>query len=221
MQSIEESPTTATPPPAERARAIPYKWELIALLWFAYFFNRADKQIYSFIIPQIQGDLKLSDFQVGLVATIFHWTYGLLVPFGGYFGDLLRRKWVVSISLLLWSAATLLTGFSAGLVMLIFLRSLATGAGESFYYPSATSLIGQFHHRTRALAMSIHQTALYAGVIVSGLIVGWLAQTYGWRHAFYAFGGGGIILGLIMTWRLKDTPHAVADDADRADARAS
>src|SRR5947207_4945980 len=184
MQSIEESPTIATPPPAERARAIPYKWELIALLWFAYFFNRADKQIYSFIIPQIQGDLKLSDFQLGLVATIFSWTYGLLVPFGGYFGDLLRRKWVISVSLVLWSIATMFTGFANGLVGLIILRSLATGAGESFYYPSETSLIGPFHQRTRALAMSIHQTALYVGAVVSGAIAGYLAQTYSYVHCF-------------------------------------
>src|SRR5436309_13793090 len=150
--TTEPLPARAVADEHEPTRRFPYKWELLALLWLAYFFNRADKQLYGFVIPDIKADLHLTDVQLGLVATIFHWTYGLLVPFGGYFGDLLRRKWVVSISLLLWSAATLLTGFSAGLVMLIFLRSLATGAGESFYYPSATSLIGQLHHRTRALA---------------------------------------------------------------------
>src|SRR5213592_1581156 len=115
-----------SPPVNRPRRGIPYKWELIALLWCAYFFNRADKQIYSFVMPQIQGDLKLSDFQLGMVATIFHWTYGLLVPFGGYFGDLLRRKWVIAVSLLLWSAATMFTVFAGGLISLILLRSLAT-----------------------------------------------------------------------------------------------
>src|SRR4051794_23811537 len=187
-----------TAPPAQRGRAIPYKWELIALLWLAYFFNRADKQLYNCIIPDIGRDLHLTAVQLGLVASIFNWTYGLLVPFGGYFGDLLRRKWVIAISVLLWSATTVLTGFSGGLISLIILRSLATGAGESFYYPSATSLIGQFHHRTRALAMSIHQTALYVGVVVSGLLVGWIAQTYGWRHSFYVFGIAGVVLGIVM-----------------------
>src|SRR6266566_902372 len=112
-------------------RGIPYKWELLALLWAAYFFNRADKQLFGFVIPDIKADLHLTDVQLGLVATIFNWTYGLLVPFGGYFGDLLRRKWVISISLLLWSAATMCTGFSNGLVTLIILRAFATGAGES------------------------------------------------------------------------------------------
>src|SRR5881296_1166910 len=104
--------------PAKPTRPLPYKWELMVLLWFAYFFNRADRQMFSFVMPQVKADLKLSDLQLGLVATIFTWTYGLLVPFGGYLGDLLRRKWVIVISLLLWSAATLLTGFSTGLIML-------------------------------------------------------------------------------------------------------
>src|SRR4051812_21090360 len=197
----DAAPTAAAGP----RRGLPYKWELMVLLWFAYFFNRADRQMYSFVMPQIKGDLRLTDFQLGLVATIFNWTYGLLVPFGGYLGDLLRRKWVIAISVLLWSATTVLTGFSGGLISLIILRSLATGAGESFYYPSATSLIGQFHHRTRALAMSIHQTALYVGVVVSGLLVGWIAQTYGWRNSFYVFGVAGIVLGVVMFFRLRGT----------------
>ncbi len=203
-------------PEDEPRRLLPYKWELLALLWLAYFFNRADKQLYGFIIPDIKADLHLTDVQLGLVATIFNWTYGLLVPFGGYFGDLLRRKWVISISLVLWSAATMFTGFANGLVSLILLRALATGAGESFYYPSATSLIGQFHQRTRALAMSIHQTALYVGVVVCGAIAGWLAQTYSWRHSFYVFGIGGMALGLILMWRLKDTPHPIQTDTSAA-----
>jgi MFS family permease len=164
------------------------------------------------VIPDIGRDLNLTATQLGLVATVFNWTYGLLVPFGGYFGDRLRRKWVISLSLILWSAATMFTGWAGGLVSLIVLRSLATGAGESFYYPSATSLIGQFHQRTRALAMSVHQTALYVGVVVSGAITGYLAQTYSWRHSFYFFGIGGMLLGLILAWRLKDTPHPVTTE---------
>ena len=207
MTSSTSDDLATLAPAGDDRRAFPYKWELLALLWLAYFFNRADKQLYGFVMPDIKADLHLTDVQLGLVATIFNWTYGLLVPFGGYFGDLLRRKWVISVSLILWSAATMFTGFANGLVALIILRALATGAGESFYYPSATSLIGQFHQRTRALAMSIHQTALYVGVVVCGLIAGWLAQTYSWRHSFYVFGMGGMALGLILMWRLKDTPH--------------
>src|SRR5207237_3291179 len=110
-------PATLSPAADER-RAFPYKWELLALLWLAYFFNRADKQLYGFVIPDIKADLHLTDVQLGLVATIFNWTYGLLVPFGGYFGDRLRRKWVVSLSVLAWSVATMCTGWAGGLLSL-------------------------------------------------------------------------------------------------------
>src|SRR5437764_14132566 len=118
--TTSDDPATLSPA-AEDRRAFPYKWELLALLWLAYFFNRADKQLYGFVIPDIKADLHLSDVQLGLVATIFNWTYGLLVPFGGYFGDRLRRKWVVSLSVLAWSVATTCPGWAGGLVSLSLL----------------------------------------------------------------------------------------------------
>ncbi|MCL2625154.1 MAG: hypothetical protein FWD31_15955, partial [Planctomycetaceae bacterium] len=46
--------------------AMKYKWELIALLWLAYFFNQADRAIYNVVLPQLKVDLGLSDVQAGL-----------------------------------------------------------------------------------------------------------------------------------------------------------
>ena len=183
---------------------IPYKWELIALFWFAYFFNQADRMVYSVVLRPLQADLQLTDVQAGLVASIFMWTYAALVPVAGYAGDVLRRKWIVVWSLLIWSAATLLSGLSSGVVWLTFFRGLATGGGEAFYYPSANSLIGQYHEKTRALAMSIHQTSAYAGIVVSGLVAGWIADRFGWRMSFYVFGSVGLVLAGIMLARIKD-----------------
>ncbi len=186
---------------------IPYKWEMIVLLWFAYFFNQGDRQIYNVVLPLIKKDLLLSDVQLGLVATIFTLCYAVLVPIAGYAGDIFRRKWIVFFSLLIWSTATLFTGISTGLVLLILFRGVATGGGEAFYYPAANSLIGQYHHKTRALAMSIHQTSLYAGIVVSGFIAGYIGEHFGWRMAFYLFGILGILLAAILYFRLEDTPH--------------
>ena len=52
---------------------------------------------------------------------------------------------------------------------LALLRSVATGGSESFYAPPAYALLARFHQKTRALAMSVHQAALYVGVMTSGL----------------------------------------------------
>ncbi|MDR0869738.1 MAG: MFS transporter [Planctomycetaceae bacterium] len=185
-----------------------YKWELVGLLWLAYFFNQADRAIYNVVLPQLKAELGLSDIQAGLVASIFLWTYAVLVPIAGWLGDVFRRKSSIWWSLLFWSAATITSGFSSGLLMLIVFRSLATGGGESFYYPAANSLISQYHHKTRALAMSIHQTSLYVGIITSGLISGWIAEHFGWRAAFFVFGSFGVFLAALIFWRVRnDTPE--------------
>ncbi|UBM59969.1 MFS transporter [Marinilongibacter aquaticus] len=188
---------------------IPYKWQLIILLWFAYFLNQGDRQVFNVVIPLIKEDLKLSDVQIGLVATVFTLVYGILVPFAGLAGDLLRRKWIVFYSLLIFSLGTLFTGFSNGMILLIIFRSIATGAGESFYYPAATSLIGQFHQKTRAMALSIHQTSLYTGIVASGFIAGYIGENYGWRSSFYVFGGIGVLWSFVVLAKLKDSPTTV------------
>ncbi|MDR0335689.1 MAG: MFS transporter [Planctomycetaceae bacterium] len=181
-----------------------YKWELIGLLWLAYFFNQADRAIYNVVLPQLKTELGLSDIQAGLIASIFLWTYAIFVPIAGWLGDVFRRKSIIFWSLLFWSGATIASGFSTGLFMLIVFRSLATGGGEAFYYPAANSLISQYHHKTRALAMSIHQTSLYVGIITSGLISGWIAEHFGWRMAFFVFGSFGVFLALLISWRVRN-----------------
>ncbi|MCH5373557.1 MAG: MFS transporter, partial [Planctomycetes bacterium] len=73
-------------------------------------------------------------------------------------------------------------------------------------------LLARFHQKTRALAMSIHQAALYIGVMTSGLIGGSVAQTWGWRSVFYVYGGAGLVIGLIFVFRLKDDRDFVKAD---------
>ncbi|MDR1524882.1 MAG: MFS transporter [Tannerella sp.] len=187
-------------------KRITYPWQLVIILWFAYFLNQGDRQIFNVVIPLIKADLQINDVQIGLVATIFTFVYGILVPVAGFAGDRLRRKWIIFFSLLIFSAGTLFTGISNGIILLIVFRSIATGGGEAFYYPAATSLLGQLHQKTRATAMSIHQTSLYAGIVASGFIAGYIGENYGWRMAFLSFGVIGILWAMVVLWKVRDTP---------------
>ncbi len=184
---------------------IPYKWELIILLWFAFFFNQADRQIFNIVLPSIRDDLGLTDASMGLIASVFTLFYGIMVPLGGFLGDRINKKYILILSLFVWSLATLTTGFSITLVHLIILRSFALGGGEAFYTPSASALICEYHQKTRSVALSIHQTALYAGIIGSSFLTGLIAESFGWRSAFFVFGGLGIVLAIIFWFRLKDS----------------
>lgn len=183
-----------------------YKWELLALLCLAFFFHQGDRAIYGVVISEIRADLGLSDSQLGLVGSVLFLTMALMMPLAGIVGDKLKKNWLITGSLVFWSSATLFTGCVHGIVGLVLLRSVATAGGEAFYAPAAYPLMAKFHQRTRALALSLHQAALYVGVMTSGFLGGWIAQQWGWRSAFYAFGGCGILLGVVFAFRLKDSP---------------
>ena len=181
-----------------------YKWEVLALLWIAFFLNQADRQVFNVVLPLIKADLQLSDLQIGSIATAFNLVYALLVPLAGYVGDIFSKKWIVTLSILFWSIATMFTGLSNGMMMLVMMRSIATGGGEAFFGPANYSLLAQYHKGTRAFAMSIHQTSYYVGIILSGYVAGYIGELYGWRNAFYLFGAVGVIHAIVLIFRLKD-----------------
>ena len=179
------------------------QWELLILLWFAFFLNQADRQIFSIVIPLIRKDLGLSDAELGLIASALVWTYGLLVPIAGFVGDKFSRRNIIGFALLFWSISTLSTGLCSTLIQFILLRGVATGGGEAFYAPAANALLGQKYPQNRAFVLSIHQTGNYAGIVLSGLIAGYVGEQYGWKNAFFLFGGFGILLAFLIFKRLK------------------
>lgn len=211
-------PQTDLPQPALHRY---YKWELLALLCLAFFFHQGDRAIYGVVISGIQKDLALTAQQLGWVGFVLFFTMALMMPLAGIVGDKFKKNWIITCGLIFWSAATLFTGCVSGILGLILLRSVATAGGEAFYSPAAYPLLAKFHQRTRALALSLHQGALYVGVMTSGFLGGWIAEHFGWRAAFYVFGGCGILLGLVFVFRLKDSPEPASADAGKAPAAPS
>ena len=199
-----------------------YKWWLLACLGGAYFFHQADRAIFGVLTPEIQADLGLTDVQLGWINLALSWTIAVLTPIAGLVAARVRAKGLIVGSILFWSVATAAIGWVGdavsvcgvaipAYVLLIALRALAVGGGESFYGPAAMALLADYHRETRSLAFSIHQAALYLGLMLSGLLVtavlGWLPT---WREVFVAFGAAGFALGLVLVFVLKDGKAAVA-----------
>lgn len=186
-----------------------YKWLMLALLSLAFFFHQADRVLFGLLTIPIQEDLHLTDLQIGWVNTSLFCTLAVATPVAGFLGDRFSRKWIITASLLFWSLMTACTGFVGGMCGLVFFRSIATGGGESFYSPSAFALIAAHHVKTRSIALSIHQSALYMGLMFSGALVAWtLKMIGGWRPVFMIFGGLGFLLGLVFVFALKDKDGA-------------
>ena len=198
-----------------------YKWELLALLCFAFFLNQADRAIFGVVLSAIQKDLRLTNSQVGWIGTILFLALALMMPVAGYVGDVVDKKWVITCSLIFWSATTMFTGLTSGIVGLLLFRSVATACGESFYSPAAYPLIASFHKSTRTIALSIHQATLYVAMMTSGVLAGFIADHWGWRSAFFLYGWSGIILGGIFVFRLRNTPSESSEDREGGKPRIS
>ena len=181
------------------------KWLMLALLSCAFFFHQADRALFGLLTIPIQDELHLTDLQIGWVNMALFVTLAVTTPFAGILGDRFSRKWIITFSLLFWSLMTACTGFVGGICGLIFFRSVATGGGEAFYSPSAFALLAAHHKETRSVAFSIHQSALYVGLMFSGALVAWALHLLGgWRPVFFVFGGLGFLLGIVFCFTLKD-----------------
>ena len=170
---------------------IDYKWRALALLWVAFFLQQGTRQLFGPSVPAICASIGVDKVAIGVVGTVFAMMYGICVPFAGLTADLFSRKWMVVSGVAIFCLGIFLSGFVASVGLLIVTYGILNGFGQTFYYPSATSLVSQLHRESRATAISILQLGLYIGIIGCGSLAGFLAGKGGesWRTPFWIFGG--------------------------------
>lgn len=184
--------------------------------------NYLDRQMLATMKSSMVGDIPsiANKADWGMVLACFKWSYALLSPLGGLVADRLSKRWVIGLSLLVWSFVTWWTGHVTTFNELMLARGLM-GVSEAFYIPTALALIAQYHQGlTRSRAVGIHQTGIYAGQILGGF-AGYVADSpdYGWRWAFTTCGMIGVIYALPLLAMLRDPVKPKVDN--RADAPAS
>ena len=181
-----------------------YRWWVVAMLWFVCFFNYADRQAIFSVFPVLKSEMRLSDMELGVVASSFMWVYALVGPVAGWLGDRFSRKALILAAVAFWSAITAATALAGSYTALVVCRALG-GLGEAFYFPAAMSMLSDYHGpATRSRAMALHQSAVYAGSIAGGTLSGLIAESYGWRHSFVWFGLLGVLLSLALAKLLRE-----------------
>ena len=194
-----------------------YKWWALALLWVAFFLQQGTRQLFGPSVPSICASFGVDKVALGVVGTVFAMTYGICVPFAGLTADLFNRKWMVTIGVAVFCLGIFLSGFVASVGLLILTYGILNGFGQTFYYPSATSLVSQLHKESRATAISILQLGLYIGIVGCGTLAGFVAGKGGesWRIPFWIFGGIGLAWAVALAFFLKDTKPVGVEDARR------
>lgn len=187
-----------------------YPWIVVGLLWFVALLNYMDRQMLSTMKPSMMIDIAelTSAANFGYLMAIFLWIYGFMSPFSGIIADRFNRKWIIVVSLFVWSAVTFSMGYATSFSQLYWLRALM-GISEALYIPAALSLIADYHTtKTRSLAIGIHMTGLYMGQALGGFGAT-IAQQYSWQQAFHSFGLVGIVYSLVLMLFLHEKNNSI------------
>lgn len=185
-----------------------YPWIVVGLLWIVALLNYMDRQMLSTMRDAMQIDISELESAVnfGRLMAIFLWIYGLVSPFAGAIADRVSRKWLIIVSLGVWSAVTTLMSFCTNYNEIFWLRALM-GVSEALYIPAALSLIADYHTgKSRSFAIGIHMTGLYLGQAVGGFGAT-LAAAFSWQQTFHWFGIIGVayaVLLMVLLYEKRD-----------------
>ena len=199
-----------------------YRNYILFLLTIVYVFNFIDRQILVILQESIKKELGLSDTQLGLMSgftfAIFYVSFGIPIA---RLADKGNRKNIITISLILWSGMTALSGRAQNFVQLLLAR-IGVGIGEAGGSPPAHSIISDLYPpEKRATAMAIYSTGISIGVLFGFLVGGWMDQHFGWRAAFYMVGIPGIVFGLIFYFTVKEPLRGLSENKTGADVTLS
>lgn len=173
------------------------KWLLAAFLGLGAALNYADRAAMSAVLAAVRTEFGASDVALGLLGSVFLWSYALGSPFAGRLADRRARRGLVLWSIGLWSAVTALMGLATHFGTLVTLRFLL-GLAECLFLPAAFALVAETHGAgTRARAMSFITIGINFGMVLGGGFTGTMAEHHGWRSGFWVLGFAGIALALV------------------------
>jgi MFS transporter, Spinster family, sphingosine-1-phosphate transporter len=173
------------------------RWGLV-LLTLINFFNYLDRFVVSALVESLKrSELRLTDAQLGSLASAFVLVYMLTSPLFGVLGDRGRRPILIAVGVGLWSLATAAGGLARSFAGLFAARA-TVGIGEAAYGTIAPAMLSDFYpRRRRGRVFAIFFAAISIGG-AAGYIVGGLAdQRFGWRAAFGIAGLPGLALALL------------------------
>lgn len=196
-----------------------YRTRFVFILFLVCFFNLADRTVFSVLAPLIRVDLGLSDTQIGMLQGLaFALLYGGLGIPVGWLAERYSRVRIIAIATAFWSVATALSGVAANFGQMLLTR-VGVGTGEAgFTAPTSSLIADHFPRERRASAMSLVMLGLPIGAMVGALLAGVIAERWGWRAVFFAFGAPGLLVALMVWLGLTEPPRGLADGATRRGA---
>ncbi len=166
-----------SPDPAAAERR---KWLALMLLAVAQFVVVLDASITNVALPSIGRDLEISQENLAWVVNGYTLVFGGFLLLGGRIADLVGRRRMFIVGLVLFSAASLVGGFSTSEGMLIAARAVQ-GLGAALVSPAALSILSvtfaEGPERNKAMGVwgAVAGSGGAAGVLLGGMLTEWLS----------------------------------------------
>ncbi|HZC74354.1 MAG TPA: MFS transporter [Gaiellaceae bacterium] len=161
-------------------------WVVLVIICLAQFMVVLDATIVNVALPHIQTSLGFTDASLQWVINAYTLVFAGFLLLGGRAGDLLGRKRLFLIGLVIFTGASFLNGISSTSGMLIGFRALQ-GLGAALISPAALSIISTTfaEGKERARALGVWAAIAIGGSAVGLVLGGALTQAFSWRWIFF------------------------------------
>ena len=189
-------------------------WVVLVLICLAQFMVILDATIVNVALPSIQKDLHLSEGSLQWLVNAYTLVFGGFLLLGGRLGDLLGRKRVFLVGLVIFTGASLLDGLASSESMLVASRALQ-GLGAALISPAALSIISTTFAEgaERAKALAVWAAIAIGGSAVGLILGGVLTQYFSWPWIFFVNVPVGIAAFLLS---LRFVPESLDVHAHRS-----
>jgi len=183
----------------------PARARVILLFGAVLALNGADTATVGAVAPQLEHALRIGNTKIGLLSSVALLVGAVFVIPVGMLVDRFKRIPMLSISIVLWSIASLASAFSGSYGHLLLTR-VGLGAVTATAGPAIASLTGDyFPARERGRVYAYILGGEIAGTAAGFIISGTVASVISWRAAFILLALPGFFLARSL-WRTVPEP---------------
>jgi DHA2 family multidrug resistance protein len=182
-------------------------WWVAVSVMLATFMVVLDSSVANVALPHIAGNLSASTDESTWVLTSYLVSNAIMLPAAGWIARRIGRKRLLMISIVAFTAASLLCGMAPNMPMLIVARILQ-GIGGGGMQPLAQSiLIESFPPRKQGTAMAVYGVGIVVAPVIGPTLGGWITDSYAWRWIFYINLPVGLLALFMVSHFIEDPPY--------------
>lgn len=164
-----------------------------------------DTTIANVALPYMQGSLSASRDQITWVLTSYIVAAAIMTAPVGWLAARFGKKNVLLVSMIGFTATSMLCGAATGLGEMVVFRLLQGVFGAALAPLSQAVMIDLYPIEKRAKVMAVWGIGVMLGPILGPTLGGYLTDAYSWRWVFYVNAPFGIAASLGLWLVFKDT----------------